>query len=193
MPINPPRLALTLAMTLAAGSALAHPGHDSTSFLSGFGHPLGGLDHLLAMLAVGLYAARHAGRERWLLPTCFVTALLIGTATSAMGFALPAIEVGIAASVLVLGLLVAFVARLPMAASVPLVGLFALLHGHAHHAEMGDGSLVTFAFGFTLATTLLHAVGYLIARHLPKTPVGRTARRCAGGLIAATGVVLLVA
>ena len=91
-----------------SAAALAHPGHESASFLSGFNHPLGGLDHLLAMLAVGLYAAQQAGRARWSLPAGFVLAMLLGAALGASGIRLPAVEAGIAASVLVLGLLLAF-------------------------------------------------------------------------------------
>lgn len=186
------RALITLALTLATGSALAHPGHESASFLSGFAHPLAGLDHLLAMFAVGLYAVSQAQRVRWLLPTAFVLAMLAGAGLGAVGAGLPAVEAGIAASVLVLGLLIAFMVRLPLAASLPLVALFALFHGHAHHAEMGDGTLATYAVGFALATALLHATGWLIGRWLPEARWAMRARRVAGGLIAGAGVAFLV-
>ncbi|MDX5445820.1 MAG: HupE/UreJ family protein, partial [Zoogloeaceae bacterium] len=99
------RLFSALPLALFAGAALAHPGHESASFFSGFGHPIGGADHLLAMLAVGLLAARQAGRARWALPAAFVLTMLAGAGLGAIGVALPAVETGIALSVLVLGLL----------------------------------------------------------------------------------------
>ena len=174
-----------------SGLALAHPGHESASFLSGFSHPLGGLDHLLAMLAVGLYAAQQAARARWSLPLGFVLAMLLGAGLGAFGLGLPAVETGIATSVLVLGLLIAFAIRLPLAASLPLVALFALFHGHAHHAEMGTASLLTYAAGFALATACLHAAGFMLARWLPQSPAGLAAKRIAGACVAAIGGVLL--
>lgn len=181
----------TLALLTASGAALAHPGHAPASFASGFSHPLGGLDHLLAMLAVGLYAARQPGATRWLLPAGFVLAMLAGAGLGAAGVALPAVDAGIAASVLVFGLLIAVAARLPLVASLPLVAVFALFHGHAHHAEMGGASLLTYAAGFALATALLHGVGYAIARWLPETRPAQMLKRVAGAAIAATGAVLL--
>lgn len=187
------RLLCSLPLTLFAGTALAHPGHESASFFSGFGHPIGGLDHLLAMLAVGLLAARQVGRARWALPVAFVVAMLAGAGLSALGVALPAVESGIALSVLVLGLLIALVAKLPVAVAAPLVAVFALFHGHAHHAEMGEGSLFAFTAGFALATALLHAAGFVFARVLPDTIVALRVKRAVGGLIAVAGAVLLAA
>ena len=119
------RLMATLALAAASGTALAHPGHDAASFASGFAHPFGGLDHLLAMFAVGLYAARQSGAARWALPAGFVAAMLAGAGVSAAGLVLPAVESGIALSVLVFGLLIAFAARLPLPASLSLVAGFA--------------------------------------------------------------------
>ena len=183
--------AVTFMLAGASGAAFAHPGHESASFFSGFGHPFGGLDHLLAMIAVGLYAARQPGVARQLLPAGFVLAMLAGTALGAVGVALPAVEAGIAASVLVFGLLIAFAARLPLAAALALVAAFALFHGHAHHAEMGGASLASYAVGFALATASLHVAGYALARWMPETPLAQRVRRVAGGAIAATGAVLL--
>lgn len=186
------RSALAAALLAAlSGAALAHPGHESASFFSGFSHPLGGLDHLLAMLAVGLYAAQQAGAARWLLPAGFVLAMLAGAGLSAFGLALPAVEAGIAASVLVLGLLIAFAARLPLALSLSLVAGFALFHGHAHHAEMGAARLAAYAAGFALATALLHAAGYALARWAPQTRGGDRVKRAAGLVVAGVGGVLL--
>ena len=153
------------AFALHAGPALAHPDHGTASLASGLAHPLGGLDHLLAMLA--------------------------GAALSAAGIALPAVEAAIATSVLVLGVLIARLARLPLAAALPLVAAFALFHGHAHHAEMGAGPALAYTAGFALATAALHLAGLGLARLLPDTRAGRLALRVGGGAIAGTGVVLL--
>lgn len=184
-------LALALPLAIFAGSALAHPGHDAAGFASGFGHPLGGVDHLLAMLAVGLYAAREQGVARACMPFAFVVAMLAGAGLSVLGVALPAVEAGIAVSVLVLGLLVAFVVRLSLVASLPLIAVFAVFHGYAHLAEMGAGSLVAFMAGFVLATAALHGLGYALARHLPESGAGGMLRRLAGAAIAAAGLVFL--
>lgn len=189
--MHPNRALTTLSLVLASSCALAHPGHESASFFSGIMHPLGGADHLLAMLAVGLYAARQPGRQRWALPASFVLAMLAGAGLGALGIMLPAVEAGVAASVLVLGLLIAFAARLPVAAALPLVAAFALFHGHAHHAEMGDGTLVTYAAGFALATASLHVAGYLIGRWLPQSLWAQRLQRAAGALIAGAGAVFL--
>ena len=180
-----------VVLATASGAALAHPGHESASFFTGFTHPLGGLDHLLAMLAVGLYAARQPGATRWMLPAGFVLAMLAGAGLGAIGVALPAVEAGIAASVLVFGLLIALAARLPLTVSLPLVAAFALFHGHAHHAEMDGASLVTYAAGFALATALLHGAGYAIARWMPETRVGNATKRVAGLLVAGVGGAML--
>lgn len=185
------RPALALVFALAAAPALAHPDHGAASLASGLAHPLGGLDHLLAMLAVGLFAARQPGDARWMLPTGFVLAMLAGAALSAAGIALPAVEAAIATSVLVLGVLIARLASLPLTAALPLVATFALFHGHAHHAEMGAGPALAYTLGFALATAALHLAGLGLARLLPDTRAGRLALRVGGGAIAGAGVVLL--
>ena len=189
--MKPFRPLSAFALALFAGTALAHPGHEAASFMSGFAHPIGGLDHLLAMLAVGLYAARQASGPRWLLPATFVVAMLAGAGLSALGVVLPAVEFGIASSVLVLGLLIAFIVKLPTAAALSLVAVFAACHGHAHHAEMGDGSVLGFTIGFAIATALLHAVGYALARWMPETRPALIARRVAGAAIAGAGALFL--
>lgn len=192
MNTHPVRAALVaVALATVSGAALAHPGHEGASFFSGFAHPFGGVDHLLAMLAVGLYAARQPGATRWMLPAGFVLAMLAGAGLGALDFALPAVEAGIAASVLVLGLLIALAARLPVAASLPLVAAFALFHGHAHHAEMEGASLATYVLGFALATALLHGAGYALTRWTPQTLLGDRVHRAAGAAIAGTGALLL--
>jgi urease accessory protein len=184
-------LPLALGLWLAASAAMAHPGHEPAGFLAGIAHPLGGLDHLLAMLAVGLFAARQEGAARWALPAGFVTALLAGAALGAAGLVLPVVEAGVAASVLVLGLLIASLTRLPLAAGLPLVAAFALFHGFAHHAEMGEGSLAAYIAGLSLTSALLHGAGYLLARRLPFHPRGLVFQRSLGSAIAAAGALLL--
>jgi urease accessory protein len=183
----------TLPLALFAGAALAHPGHESASFFSGFGHPIGGADHLLAVLAVGLLAARQAGRARWALPLAFVLAMLAGAGLGALGVALPAVETGIAVSVLVLGLLIALVVKLPLTAAVPMLAVFALFHGHAHFTEMGHGSAGLHTAGFALATAALHAAGYVLACSLPESGHAAIVRRALGVLIAVAGAFFLAA
>ena len=153
------RLALFLSLLAASFGALAHPGDHAGGFAHGFAHPFAGLDHLLAMVAVGLWAARFSGLPRWILPLAFVSFMALGT-----GLALPMVEPMIAASVLVLGLGAALGRRLPVAAGAALTALFALYHGQAHFAEMpADASLAGFALGMLSATALLHGAGLLLA------------------------------
>lgn len=178
-------------LLLAANSVGAHPGHEAAGFASGFHHPLGGLDHVLAMLAVGLYAGRQPGAMRWALPGAFVAAMLGGAAIGATGVELPAVETGIAVSVLVFGVLIAFMTRPPLAVAVALVAAFALFHGYAHHAEMGDGTLASYAAGFAIVTAGLHGAGFMVARWLPQTPPAILGKRVLGALIAGTGAALL--
>lgn len=153
--------------TLAAAAALlpaiaaAHPGHGAAhGFGSGFVHPLFGWDHLLAMVAVGIWAGQRGGKARWLLPSIFVGVMAVGGALGGVGVGLPGVEAGILASVLVLGALIAGAARFPLAAAAVLVAAFALVHGHAHGAEMlrSHGGLA-YGAGFCLSTALLHAAG----------------------------------
>ncbi|GGD36615.1 HupE/UreJ family protein [Aureimonas glaciei] len=155
------RLALAAAALLAgAAPAFAHVGTEAhNSFFSGFTHPLSGLDHVLAMVAVGLWAAQLGGRALYAVPAAFVGAMAIGFALGSQGFAMPFVEPAILASVVVLGLVVAAAVRLPLAASAGLVGLFALAHGAAHASELGSAGALTFALGFVAATALLHAAG----------------------------------
>jgi len=146
------------------------------------------------MVAVGLYAALLGGRALWLVPATFVGVMAIGGAVGAAGYPLPYTEIGIALSVIVLGLAVALRASLPTLAAMALVGLFAIFHGHAHGAEMpADAAAVSYATGFMLATALLHGAGIAIG-----LAAGRLAERggwrvaqVAGGAIALAGVALL--
>lgn len=180
--------AVLLGLVLASG-AQAHPLHAGGSLFAGFAHPLLGPDHLLAMIAVGAWSAQLGGRARYALPLTFVSIMAVGAALAVNGVALPSVEAGIAASLLALGLLVAFAARLPLAAGMALVAAFALFHGHAHGAELpAMASAATFAAGFAVATALLHGAGIAFAQLARAHAV-----RIAGAAVAITGVGLLAA
>lgn len=182
-----------LALGALTGAAEAHVGVGSTAgFLHGFTHPLSGLDHVLAMTAVGLFAARLGGKALWLVPAAFVCMMAVGGAMGVSGMTLPGVEVGIAASVIVLGAAVALEFNLPTSLAMGLVGFFALFHGHAHGAEMPlEASGFTYGFGFTLATAILHgfgiALGLLVARIATRRS-SFTIMRIAGGAMATVGV-----
>jgi urease accessory protein len=189
--------ALTFILLFAPGAALAHSGaagHDH-GFSYGFLHPLGGLDHLLAMIAVGLLAAHLGGRALWMVPLSFVILMAAGGAAGFAEIRLPYVELLIAASVVVLGLLVALRANIPLAAAMLIAGFFAIFHGHAHGAELPDGgSPYPYAAGFLLATTLLHLAGIALGIGLTKlfaSGVGRRIVQAGGGAMALAGVVLL--
>ena len=156
------RSASFVLASVAASSVFAHPGHGdslltaSMSFSAGFHHPFSGLDHLLAMLAVGLWAAQNKRSALWVLPLLFPLMMLVGALLAFAGLVVPGAETGIAASVAVLGLLIAFAVRLPLSASSALVSLFALFHGYAHGTELPHGSSAAmYGLGFVLATALL--------------------------------------
>jgi urease accessory protein len=147
--------------TLMPSLAYAHAGiGDASGFMHGLAHPLGGLDHVCAMLAVGLWAAQTGGRSMWAVPLTFVGVMALGGALPALGIGLPFVEQGIVLSVLLLGVLVAASIRLPLWLASVMVGLFALWHGQAHGAEMPAWvSGMPYALGFMLATASLHAAG----------------------------------
>jgi urease accessory protein len=183
-------LGAVAALTLLPTLAHAHPGHDAAGFAQGFAHPLLGLDHILAMLAVGLWAVQLGGRALWIVPASFVGAMVLGGALGSSGFALPFVEQSILASVLILGVLIAAAARLPLAASAVIVGAFSIFHGFAHGAEMpGAGSAVTYGLGFVAATALLHAAGIAAGLMTRQLAHGQWIR-VAGGAIAMTAVLL---
>lgn len=162
------RLGVLVGVLAAPGLAHAHPGHDNVSgLISGLGHPLFGLDHLLAMLAVGLWGAQLGGRARWLLPVLFVGVMLLGGTLAMLGLSVPAVEPGIVASVVVLGLFLLWARQVPLVISAVLVSVFALFHGVAHGAEMPlEASALTYALGFAVATAALHLIGLLGGRWL---------------------------
>ncbi|HVE16889.1 MAG TPA: HupE/UreJ family protein [Chthoniobacterales bacterium] len=185
---------LLAALLLAPTLAHAHTGvGDTNGFAHGFGHPLFGLDHLLAMIAIGLWASQIGGRALWAVPATFVSVMAVGGVLGIAGVPVPFVEQGIATSVLLLGLLIAFSARLPLGFSVPLVALFAICHGHAHGAEMPvNASGFEYAIGFMLATAVLHGAGIGLGMLLQRnTPV--PVLRVAGAAIAVVGVTFFFA
>ena len=186
-----PRTALLgLTLLLLPGLALAHDGHGHNGLLAGLAHPLFGLDHLLAMLAVGLWAAQQQGSARLLLPLTFVGGMLLGGLLGFAGLKLSGLENGIAGSVLALGLLVALAARPPLGLALPLTAVFALAHGIAHGLELPAlDSAATYALGFMLATAALHGAGYALVRSLPRAAAPLV--RLAGAGSAGAGLWLL--
>jgi urease accessory protein len=190
-------LPLLFVLCLTPGAALAHTGVGSTSgFMHGFTHPLSGLDHQLAMILVGIFAYQLGGRALWLVPLTFVTVMAFGGFLGVMGAPVLFVEVGIALSVIVLGAMVAFGVKAPVAVAMGAVGLFAIFHGHAHGSEMPlDASGFEYGIGFMMATALLHAVGigigFLIG--MSSKTLGDNVYRFAGGLASVAGAALLFA
>jgi urease accessory protein len=185
-----------LALCLVPTEALAHVGVGSTSgFMHGFMHPLSGLDHQLAMILVGIFAYQLGGRALWLVPLTFVSVMAFGGFLGVMGVPVPFIEVSIALSVIVLGAIVAFGVKAPVAVAMAVVGLFAIFHGHAHGSEMPlDTSGFEYAVGFMVATALLHAIGIGIGFVIGMTSktLGDNVYRVAGGLASVAGVAFLL-
>lgn len=174
--------------------AMAHPGHNlSPGFMAGALHPWSGVDHVLAMLAIGLWAAQQGGRMRWAVPLSFVLLMLAGDAMGVAGLQFGAVEQGIAASVCVLGLLLATATRLPLMASVTVAGGFALFHGYAHGIEAPlQTNAWSYMSGFALSTLALLGLGFALATILLKRHQ-TTALRWTGAAIAASGFALLLA
>lgn len=158
------------AVMLCAGEAMAHTGAGSVHGLAaGFAHPLLGLDHLTAMLAVGLWAGLVGGRARFAYPAAFVTVMILAGIWGMTGVPLPGVEIGIAASVILLGLAVALDLAPPLAAGIAACAVFAVFHGHAHGAELPENaSGLSYAAGFVLATASLHGLGLALAAQLAK-------------------------
>jgi urease accessory protein len=182
---------LVFALPILAQAHPGHDGHDLTwSFGTGFGHPLSGWDHLLTMLAVGVWAAQLGGRARWLVPIAFIGTLTLSAALAQNGQALSGIEQGIAASLFILGLLIAAANQLPVVVSLSVASLFALFHGLAHGAEMpANVTGLSYGLGFVAATALLLLAGLGLGFALNKQPL---ITRIAGGAVAAAGVLAFV-
>jgi urease accessory protein len=184
---------ITAALMLIPAAAFAHAGAgEAHGFASGFAHPLGGLDHILAMVTVGIFAWQLGGRALWLVPGSFVLAMTAGAALGMAGVALPFVEFGVAASVIVLGGVVAFARGAPIAIAIGVVALFAIFHGHAHGTEMPlDATGGAYAAGFMLATALLHAAGIALGCAIGRVADGRAGYRLGGSLVALAGLAIL--
>lgn len=180
---------LVAGLVLAAAPALAHTGHgETTGFVSGLLHPLAGLDHLAAMVAIGLWAGLAGGRRVWAWPACFVAAMLAGALVGWQAVALSGLEIAIAVSVLALGMIVAAGWRAPIALGLALIAAFGLAHGYAHGAEApADGTGLAYAVGFVVATAALHAAGLALALALRRPVLVRGL----GVAVAAFGLVLV--
>ncbi len=187
---------VSLSMALYSAPAFAHPGHvGEHSFLQGLLHPLSGLDHVLAMVCVGFLAFRLGGRALWAIPAAFLVAMSVGGLLGAAGVEIPAVEQGIATSVLVLGVLIACTASLTPLFVVPLIALFAIFHGVAHGAEgaaAGGASILHYFAGFLLATASLLGAGSLLAKGLASVPQGDALRRVAGASVGLAGLLILI-
>lgn len=178
-------------LLLACTPATAHTGSASGGFIGGFAHPIFGSDHVVAMVAVGLWGAFLGAPAIWLLPIVFPLVMACGGVLGILGVPLPGVETGIALSAVVLGLMVALAARPPLWVAAVLVGAFAIFHGHAHGAELPPGAdFVAYSVGFVIATGLLHLAGIAFGL-LARWPAGRFAVRAAGGAIALAGVAFL--
>jgi urease accessory protein len=178
-----------LVLLASAQPALAHPQvGQATGFLTGFAHPISGLDHVLAMVAVGLWGAQLGAPAIWLLPVAFPMIMAMGGMLGLMGVPLPGIEYGIAASAILLGAAVMLEVRPPLAVAAVLVGFFAIFHGHAHGTELPPGeSGLLYSIGFVVATGCLHAAGIGIGT-VHRWSWGRALLRAAGGGVALGGV-----
>jgi urease accessory protein len=184
--------ALLAVLLLFPAATFAHSGADGAGFMHGFAHPFGGLDHMLAGIAVGMLASRFDGVRRWLLPLAFLFAMGVGALIGSSGLPLPSVELFIALSLVAFGISIVSTRapRFTFAASI--VGAFALFHGHAHGNGISGVSVALYSSGLLTATALLHGIGLWLTLRL--TQVGHRARdavRLTGGSIALTGLVLL--
>ena len=184
-------VAAATMLLLFAVPALAHTGSSTGGFIGGFAHPLFGPDHVVAMVAVGLWGAFLGPPAIWLLPIVFPLVMAFGGVIGILGVPLPGVETAIALSAVVLGTMVALAARPPLWVAALIVGAFAIFHGHAHGAELPPGAdVVAYSVGFVVATGLLHLTGIAMGL-LARWPAGRIAVRTAGGAIALAGVAFL--
>lgn len=193
----------TAAALLAASAvpAFAHLNPDEHgSLMAGVSHPLFGVDHILAMVAVGLWAALLAQKENrralWLVPSAFLGTMCLGFLAALLALPLPFVEPVILASVVVIGLLAAVALNVPTGIAMGLVGFFAFFHGHAHGGELGTATALPYGAGFAISTALLHGAGIAIGAGLGRVfgqGTGRTATRIAGGATALAGICLVLA
>ena len=178
-------------------SILFHTGVDG-GILSGFLHPLLGLDHLLAMIAVGMLSTQIGGRAVWYVPAAFVGAMAVGGIIGIIGIPLPFIEYGITASVLILGLAILADSKLPISAAMVFVAIFAIFHGYAHGTELPEAAstqnatyIAAYVNGFLIATAGLHLIGVFLGMIIEKLPRGTLTMRLSGALLAIIGIFLI--
>jgi urease accessory protein len=183
---------LTLFLMLAAVPAFAHEQTgQAAGFLTGLQHPVSGLDHVLAMISVGLWGAQLGSPAVWLLPVVFPMVMAFGGFLGLMGVPLPGTEVGIALSAILLGIMVAMEAKPPLWVAASLVGFFGIFHGYAHGTELPAGeNALLYSVGFVIATGCLHGVGIGIGV-IHRWSAGRIALRVAGAVVALAGVYFL--
>jgi urease accessory protein len=181
------------ALALSPTPALAHTGAGVIGgFASGFLHPLAGADHMLAMVAVGIWGSQLGAPMVWMLPVTFPLVMALGGVLGVRGVPLPGVEIGVAASALLLGAMILFAARPPRWAAMMAVGVFAVFHGYAHGSELPNAaSPLAYGCGFVLTTGMLHVTGIAIGL-IHRRPSGAVALRGLGALIAAGGVYFVV-
>lgn len=182
-------LIVSIVLVLFTGTASAHEGAGlAGGFASGFMHPVLGWDHVAAMVAVGLWGAFLGSPAIWILPVVFPLVMAFGGALGVLGVPVPAVETGIAASAVVLGLMVALAAKPPIWVAALIVGVFAIFHGHAHGTELPEAANpLAYSLGFVIATGLLH-IGGIAFGLLVRWPAGKLAVQAGGGAIALAGV-----
>jgi urease accessory protein len=187
-----PALAALVLIALWPLAALAHVGSgEAGGFLSGLSHPVSGLDHVIAMVAVGLWGAQLGMPALWVLPVAFPMLMAFGGMLGLIGIPLPGVEIGIAVSAVVLGAMVLGQVRLPLFAAVGMVAFFAVFHGHAHGTELEPGqNAMLYSLGFVMATGMLHAAG-ITGGLIHRWDLGRQALRGAGALVTAGGLYFL--
>jgi len=185
------RFILTSLILLVPGLALAHSGdHAGSGFVSGLSHPVFGLDHLLAMLAVGLWGAQSGGRAVFIWPVIFPLIMVMGAVAALSGISLPFVEPGILASVIILGLMIAIAVKPPVWVGAVIVGALAIFHGHAHGTELPHAAnAAMYAAGFVISTGLIHLAGIGLGE-LRRIKTGPVLVRALGGLTALAGLVL---
>lgn len=181
---------IAAVIALSPSLAFAHPGHTG-NFIAAFAHPFTGADHVLMMLCVGIFAGRIGGHARWQLPLAFLSAMAIGWITAAMDYSVPHIESGIAAGLIVLGVMFMLRTAMPSVLQLCVVAMFAALHGMAHGVELSNATFFATGIGMLLATTLLHAMGVGIAMLLASIRID--VYRKMGTALAIFGGVLLAA
>jgi urease accessory protein len=183
--------AALISSVVLTSTAFAHTGDMSGGFVGGLAHPVFGPDHVVAMVAVGLWGAFLGAPAIWMLPVVFPLVMAAGGVLGILGVPVPHVEFGIAVSAVVLGAMVALAARPPIWIAAVIVGVFAIFHGYAHGAELPPGAdALAYSAGFVIATGLLHLTGIAFGL-LARWPAGRLAVRTAGGAIALAGVVFL--